>query len=117
MPGLLFPIAGLLQAVPWFWYAVRMSKAGFPGWATLSCLAFGTALLAVSLWPLRRPRESTALRLVALYGASCAVLSLTSMFMGGALLELTSAASVGVALLGARWLRWQPELAREERGG
>lgn len=111
LPQGLFPVAGLLQATPWLWYSSQAEARGMPEWAMPSFALAAFALIAASLWPCLRPRTRAAGCLVALCGVSFTVVSLTSMFMGNAFLELLTAVSLGLALLGAAWLRWDHAVA------
>jgi hypothetical protein len=106
--ALLFLGAGALQAMPWCWYAGRAWRAGLPLWVVAACLVTGFVLLACSVWVVRQPHPSTAVRLVAFYGLSCAIVSVASLLLGNALVELTSGVSLALAYLGSRWLRWHP---------
>jgi hypothetical protein len=108
LPHALFPLAGLLQAAPWLWYAIQASTRGLPTWAAPAFALVAFVLVAASLWSCLQPRGVAVACLVALCGASFTLVSLTSMFLGNALLELLTAASLGLASLGAAWLRWLP---------
>ena len=108
LPHALFPLAGLLQATPWLWYASQASARGLPAWAVPAFALVAFVLVAASLWSYLEPRRGAVACLVALCGASFTLVSLTSMFLGNAFFELLTAASLGLASLGAAWLRWLP---------
>lgn len=106
LPRVLFPVAGLLQATPWLWYSSQAAARGMPDWATPASAFAALILIGASLWPYRRPRARAAGCLVALCGFSFTLVSFTSMFLGNFLLELLTAISLGLASLGAAWVRW-----------
>jgi hypothetical protein len=106
MPRALFPVAGVLQAAPWLWYAAQAQDRGLPSWSAPLFAALASTLLATSLWAYLRPQLGAATLLVALCGASFVVVSFTSMFLGNAFLEILTACSLGLASLGTAWLRW-----------
>jgi len=106
LPRALFPAAGLLQATPWLWYSAHATDRGLAEWAAPGFAFVAAVLVATSLWPYWQQRGSAAACFVTVCGASFAVVSLTSLFLGNALLELLTALSLGLAASGAAWRRW-----------